>query len=272
MITATASVFKDGELYDTMYPAKWYFRKHESQPTTEVAIRRGFAQDVYVVLAAFDVQNQTATLDVTVSPLVNWIWAGFGVLALGTLIALLPETAFAFAMQQVPANAVTSSVLLLALVLSPVVLRAQSDAAAAGTTGQVLERTDLQREMEGEIQCTCGGCNSSIKDCPMMGCHGDSLQTAKLQQLIAEGKTREEILAAYVSEFGSQAVLSRPIDRGFNRLAWAFPYMVAVVALVGVFVTARRWSSRSAVDAAAGDAGVDPTLDARLDDELRNLD
>ena len=28
-----------------MYPAKWFFRKHEDQPTTEVAIRRSFAED-----------------------------------------------------------------------------------------------------------------------------------------------------------------------------------------------------------------------------------
>jgi cytochrome c-type biogenesis protein CcmF len=272
MITATVTALRDGQVFDTMYPAKWYFRKHESQPTTEVAIRRGFAQDVYVVLAAFDVQKQTASLDVTISPLVNWIWAGFGIMALGTFIALLPETVFALAVQRVPANAVTTSMLLLGLLLSPIALSAQGDGAPAGTTGQIVERTQLERELEGEIQCTCGGCRSSIKDCPMMGCHGDSLQTAKLKQLIAEGKTRDEILASYVSEFGSEAVLARPIDRGFNRLAWAFPYLVAVVAFVAVFFTARRWSSNSAAHAVAGDAGVDPTLNARLDDELRDLD
>ena len=46
------------------------------EPTTEVAIRRGLAEDLYVVLAGFDVQNQSATLHVVVNPLVNWIWAG----------------------------------------------------------------------------------------------------------------------------------------------------------------------------------------------------
>ena len=30
----------DGEVIDQMYPAKWFFRKHEDEPTTEVAIRR----------------------------------------------------------------------------------------------------------------------------------------------------------------------------------------------------------------------------------------
>ena len=35
-----------------------------------------------------------------VNPLVNWVWLGFGILALGTGIALLPETAFAFARRE----------------------------------------------------------------------------------------------------------------------------------------------------------------------------
>ena len=34
-----------------MYPAKWFFRKHEDEPTTEVAIRRSVAEDLYVVHA-----------------------------------------------------------------------------------------------------------------------------------------------------------------------------------------------------------------------------
>ena len=43
----------------------------------------------------------------------------------------------------------------------------------------------------------------------MMNCHGDVAQTAKLQRLIAEGKTRDEILATFVQDFGSQDVLTR---------------------------------------------------------------
>src|SRR6187549_2482326 len=54
MITAHVTVLRDGERFAEMYPAKWIFRKHEESPTTEVAIHRGFAQDVYLVLATFD--------------------------------------------------------------------------------------------------------------------------------------------------------------------------------------------------------------------------
>ena len=46
----------------------------------------------------FDPVNAKRTdLGIIVNPLVNWIWTGFGLLAIGTGIALLPETVFAFA-------------------------------------------------------------------------------------------------------------------------------------------------------------------------------
>ena len=66
-------------------------------------------------------------------------------------------------------------------------------------------------------------------------------------------------------------MLAAPIDQGFNRLAWLFPYLAAAAALIGIVVSARRWS-RQAAPAPTGDAGLDPALNARLDDELRNLD
>ena len=54
------------------------------------------------------------------------VWVGFGFLALGTFIALLPEAAFSFAVARIPANAVTTSMLLLSLVLWPAAVMAQS--------------------------------------------------------------------------------------------------------------------------------------------------
>jgi cytochrome c-type biogenesis protein CcmF len=262
MVSSQVTVLKDGQTFATMYPAKWFWAKSE-QPTTEVAIRRGFAEDVYVVLAAFDTAGQTATLDVTIAPLVNWIWFGFGILALGTFIALLPDTVFAFATVRVPSNAATSSLLLLSLLLAPA-------AGFAQTTGQPIDRTELEGSLRADIMCTCG-CRRSLANCGMYNCHGDVAQTAKLKGMIDKGMTREEIVAAFVRDFGSEDILMAPPDHGFNRLAWLFPYLVAAVALAGILFTARRWS-RPATHALAGDAGIDPAMNARLDDELRDLD
>ena len=137
MITGHTTVFRDGEEIARMYPAKWFFRKHEEEPTTEVAIRRTFAEDLYLVMPAFELQDQSASMEIVVNPLVNWVWVGFGILALGTGIALLPDTVFAFAIARVPANAATASLLLLSLLLWPAAVIAQS-----GENVGVTERSD----------------------------------------------------------------------------------------------------------------------------------
>ena len=68
-------------------------------------------------------------------------------------------------------------------------------------------------------------------------------------------------------------MLAVPRNAGFNSLAWVLPYVLAGVGLVVIVITARRWSTRPAAAGAGGaDMTVDPALDARLDDELRDLD
>src|SRR5882762_1834083 len=128
MTTAYLEVFVDGKQIDGLYPARWAYRRHEQEPTTEVAIRRTPAEDLYAVLGGFDLADQSATLQLVVNPLVNWIWVGFGIMALGTGIALLPERSFAFAIAKMPVEAATTTVALLLLVLlSGTTLSAQSN-------------------------------------------------------------------------------------------------------------------------------------------------
>ena len=117
MITGHVAVFEDGKPIGTMYPARWFFRKHEEQPTTEVAIRRTVAEDLYLVMPAYELKDSSMSLQVVINPLVNWIWTGFGIMVIGTGIALLPERAFVFALGRVPDSAATTTLLLLLGVL-----------------------------------------------------------------------------------------------------------------------------------------------------------
>ena len=137
MTTAYLSVFMDGKQIDTMYPAKWAFRKHEDTPTTEVAIRRGFGEDLYVVMPSNDpatLASQVAPLQIMINPLVDWIWLGFGVIAFGTGIALLPERAYSFALAKLPAEAATTAVLVLMLVYGGTRLHAQAGMPAGSSS------------------------------------------------------------------------------------------------------------------------------------------
>ncbi len=121
--------------------------------------------------------------------------------------------------------------------------------------------------------CTCG-CRRPMNDCPMEpNCHGLDAQRPKLAEFLAAGMTRDEVLAAFVADHGSQEILARPIDKGFNRLLWLFPYLLGGTAAVGVALAARRWTrpeEHTASEIAA--SGEQAQLDERLDDELRDLD
>jgi cytochrome c-type biogenesis protein CcmF len=263
MITGHVSVFKDGELFASLEAAKWFFAKRENEPTTEVAIRRGVWEDLYIVLAGYDAAEQTATYAVTVNPLVNWIWLGFAILAFGTGLAMMPETAFAVALSKVPSGAATATMILI-LALAPGVALAQ--------TVPSIQKSELRRALEGEILCTCG-CRRPMNDCPMEpNCHGLDAQRAKLDKYVGEGMNRDQVLAAFAADYGTQAILSRPIDKGFNRLAWLFPYAIGVIGAVTAVFIARRWSHHGAPAAYAPSSPDDPELRTRLDHELRDLD
>jgi cytochrome c-type biogenesis protein CcmH/NrfF len=87
------------------------------------------------------------------------------------------------------------------------------------------------------------------------------------------------VIQYYIAKYGSQEPLAEPIDEGFNRLAWAVPYMLGATGLLVTGLVAVRWTRRGATARAAADASatnrnapVDPALESRLNDELSNLD
>jgi len=93
----------------------------------------------------------------------------------------------------------------------------------------------------------------------------------RLREYISQGKSHDAVLAAFVTDMGSEMLMSPP-DTGFNRLAWLLPYAFGAAGLATIVLTARRWSRPSTAAAGGADVTLDPALDARLDDELRDLD
>jgi cytochrome c-type biogenesis protein CcmF len=56
-----------------------------------VAIRRRVKEDLYLNFAGVSNDNQRAVIQAYIFPLVTWIWIGFWVLAVGTLVCLIPS-------------------------------------------------------------------------------------------------------------------------------------------------------------------------------------
>jgi cytochrome c-type biogenesis protein CcmF len=266
MVTGHMTVIQDGNEITKLYPARWSYRKHEDEPTSEVSIYRTFAEDLYVAMPTYNAAEQIAQARVTVNPLINWLWLGFGIAAIGTVITLLPETAFAFAVTKVPAGAATTSLLILSLLL-PVTAHAQH--VETGRTPNTAAQSPIERDVGHAVVCMCGTCGRKlVSECT---CAKAEEMRSEIAGLVKQGKTKKEILDFYIEKYGSQEPLAEPLDEGFNRLAWAFPYVIGAGALMLVVAIARRWSRPRAV-VAGTDLTLDPDLDARLDDELRNLD
>jgi cytochrome c-type biogenesis protein CcmF len=94
---AIIDVYKGGKFLETLYPERRFY-KASQQPQSMVAIRRTIAEDLYLVYAGKNLDNDKPIVKAHLNPLVGWIWTGVFVIVFGTLIALVPSTqAAAFA-------------------------------------------------------------------------------------------------------------------------------------------------------------------------------
>jgi cytochrome c-type biogenesis protein CcmH len=167
-------------------------------------------------------------------------------------------------------------------------------------TGTVGIQNETERLLFGALICTCGCPREALSTCTCGFAHE---RRAELRGQLAEGRSIEEIKAAYAGRFGTQA-LAVPPNVGVNRLLWAVPLLAIVAGAALVVTTLRRWRKRgsasteadaarqaAAETAPARDGGDDdsnaktrkgqrkatakPKRDAyddKLDDELKALD
>ncbi len=93
MVTADVTVFEKGtdKTLGVLSPGKWAYRKPEDQVTTEVDKLMSVQDDLYLVLGGYDSKAKSASLQLKVNPLVNFVWLGCSFLLLGFAICVLPE-------------------------------------------------------------------------------------------------------------------------------------------------------------------------------------
>jgi cytochrome c-type biogenesis protein CcmF len=91
---ATLEVRKNGKAQGIIHSEK---RQHVNsfgeptfQPSTEVGIRSGLREDLYVVYAGSIAGTEQSNFAITVNPLVWWVWAGGVILVIGGLLAMWP--------------------------------------------------------------------------------------------------------------------------------------------------------------------------------------
>jgi cytochrome c-type biogenesis protein CcmF len=91
---ATVSVSKDGRSQGRMTSEKRQhvdsFRRPTFEPSTEVGIRSGLQEDLYITFAGAVGGTEEAVYRFTINPLVWWVWFGGFVLAFGGLVTMWP--------------------------------------------------------------------------------------------------------------------------------------------------------------------------------------
>jgi cytochrome c-type biogenesis protein CcmH len=138
--------------------------------------------------------------------------------------------------------------------------------------------TDYQNDpfiigVESRLRCSCG-CSLDIYTCRTTDftCTYAPELHREIVGMVQDGKTAEEIIAAFVAEYGEKALMAPPKE-GFNWAGYLLPGIgITLVGTVLAWILVRR--HRSPAPVAAGDDVADITAedDARLRAELDRLE
>jgi cytochrome c-type biogenesis protein CcmF len=88
---ATVDLYQDGKLVRTLHPRSELYTR-TMQPMTIPNARSTITEDFYVLLVDWEpLTPNEATFRIYLNPLINWIWAGAIIFAIGTLVAAWPD-------------------------------------------------------------------------------------------------------------------------------------------------------------------------------------
>ena len=89
VVLARLQIYRGEKKIAEMHPEKHFHYKSE-QPMTEVAIRRGLQEDLYIVLSGWDDQKRS-TFHLFINPLVSLIWIGIVIMVCGGVFVVFPN-------------------------------------------------------------------------------------------------------------------------------------------------------------------------------------
>lgn len=122
-----------------------------------------------------------------------------------------------------------------------------------------------------KLICMCG-CEQVLLECNHYGCPYLTPEHKELVAAVDGGKGNQDILTAFVEEYGP-TVLAAPPYSGFNRVVWLAPFCALALGLFGIVLIARNWKHRGVVQPEPAAPANPPELDrfkeqARKDTEL----
>lgn len=284
IVRADMTVFQGKKELGKIHPARWTFFRHENMPTTEVALRRSFKEDLFIALGEHDVKQGVAQFKLVVNPLVNWIWIGFLILTFGTVIAMMPSSSRAPAK---PKSAKIATLLILLLASPAFAAGDQAAADPGGAKAAKVEHldhtergtvlmTDPERDLFAKLVCLCGSCPKRLLS--KCECGFAERERSAIRKKITAGWDEKKILNWYMEERGQEigkgrfgaVALSVPPDTPLNRMAWLAPYALSGLAMVILLLVGRRWVRTHGANT-AGAAEEDKATPSETEDPYAQL-
>lgn len=146
---------------------------------------------------------------------------------------------------------------------------------------------ESNRQLLKDLVCLCGCPRESLYHCKCGFAAGERgyilglLADFDLSSESGRAQARELVITKMKAKHASEAegsgthVLMVVPDEGFNKLAWAFPYLAFMGALALLFGISRRWVRSGQAEMASGATEAieeDEDFSDILDDELRETD
>jgi len=280
MVFADVDVFSHGRAEAHLTPAKFIYKKQPDSPTTEVAMAHFFRDDVYLIVGTINPSNKNlASFQIHINPLVSWIWFGCVILIAGSFICMWPQLELGESRVWAGARgiaATAASVVFGIMLAATPAAHAQTMPGSTGNTGTVRVESDAERSIFSSLRCMCGSCARDL----LSTCTCETAEEARdtIREKLRAGEVRDQILAEYEAKYGTEA-MAVPPNHGAFRIIWVLPVAGIGAGAYAMARVVKRWRSPGDGEGASGlePPAVGPALprdayDARLDDELKDLD
>ena len=265
----------DGSLRRTP-PLATQFSFHER---IEVAIEHRLGDDIYIIVGSINPETKIAAFQIHTNPLVSWIWIGCIVLIMGSFVCMWPQLELGESRVWLGARGVaaTAGSIFFGIMLAatPAAHAQTTMPGMDGNSGVIRIDNDVERGIFSSLRCMCGDCQRDLlSTCPCNAPHGAEWAREMIRAKLKAGETRDQIMEEYATQFGAEA-LAVPPNTGIFRAIWLIPVLGIGLGAFGVGRMVRRWRQGDAAKA-TGDASrkevARDAYDARLDDELKDLD
>lgn len=123
------------------------------------------------------------------------------------------------------------------------------------------------RKLESELMAPCCMTNTVAEHYS----GASSQMKAEIRQMLAQGKTEQEVLDYYVAQHGPQ-ILSVPPAHGFNLTAYLVPMAMLLLGAVALVFVVRKWRDHGKAETSTPTAELDPEYVKRVKKELAERD